>query len=101
MTGSWQTADIGGGQRTSNDPEPMYVRIEDSAGASATITSPNEEMGLSLTWQSWAIPYSELSGVNLGRVEKMVIGIGNATSPAAGGAGLVYIDDIGFGSPSE
>ncbi|NLZ06592.1 MAG: DUF1349 domain-containing protein, partial [Phycisphaerae bacterium] len=101
VTGSWQTADIGGGQRTSNDPEPMYVRIEDSAGASATITSPNEEMGLSLTWQSWAIPYSELSGVNLGRVEKMVIGIGNATSPAAGGAGLVYIDDIGFGSPSE
>ncbi len=101
VTGSWQTADIGGGQRTSNDPAPMYVRIEDSAGKSATVTSPDEEIGLGLTWQAWAIPYSELSGVNLGRVEKMVIGIGNATSPAAGGAGLIYIDDIGFGSPSE
>ena len=37
VTGSWQTADIGGGQRTSNDPEPMYVRIEDAAGKSVTV----------------------------------------------------------------
>jgi len=101
VTGSWQTEDVGGGQRTSNDPARLYVRIEDSAGKSATVTSPDEETALSLIWQAWAIPYSELSGVNLGRIEKMVIGVGSATSPAAGGTGLLYIDDIGFGSPVE
>jgi hypothetical protein len=29
----------------------------------------------------------------------MTIGIGNRTSPTAGGTGTIYIDDIGFGSP--
>jgi len=101
VTGSWQTADIGGGQRTSNDPAPMYVRVEDSAGKSATVTSSDDELVLGLTWRAWTIPYSALSGVNLGRVEKMVIGVGSKTAPKAGGSGLVYIDDVGFGSPSE
>jgi hypothetical protein len=101
VTGSWQTQDIGGGQLASNDPAPMYVRIEDAAGKSATAVSADDSIVLRPTWQEWAIPYSELSGVNLGRVEKMVIGIGNKTSPKAGGAGVVYIDDISYGRPAD
>jgi hypothetical protein len=46
------------------------------------------------------VPYSELSGVNLARVDKMVIGVGSKTAPAAGGSGTVYIDDIGHGRPA-
>jgi len=38
--------------------------------------------------------------VNLSRVEKLVIGVGSATSPSAGGTGIVYVDDIARGSPA-
>jgi hypothetical protein len=30
----------------------------------------------------------------------MTIGVGNRTSPTAGGTGIVYIDDIAFGRPA-
>jgi len=34
------------------------------------------------------------AGVNLARVKKMYLGLGNRTSPAAGGTGRIFIDDI-------
>jgi len=102
VTGDWQTADIGVTQPVGNDTaEPMYVRLEDAAGKSATVVNADASITLRATWQEWAIPYSDLSGVNLGRIEKMVIGVGSATAPKAGGAGTVYIDDIGFGRPAQ
>jgi len=100
VTGQWQTADIGGGQLASNDPQPLYVKIADSAGQSATVTHESLEAVLSLAWQPWQIPFGDLGGVNLARISEMTIGIGNRTSPTAGGAGTIYIDDIGFGSPA-
>ncbi len=36
-------------------------------------------------------------GVNMSRVIGLVIGAGNRTSPVKGGAGIVYLDDLGFG----
>jgi hypothetical protein len=84
----------------SNSAEPMYVRIEDSSGKSASAVNGDGAVTQSPTWQEWAIPYSDLSGVNLSRVRKMVIGVGSATAPAAGGTGIVYVDDIGYGRPA-
>lgn len=55
-------------------------------------------------WQQWLIPLSKFidAGVNMTSVERMCIGVGDLDSPAAGGSGLIYIDDIGFGrSPSS
>ncbi|HOC61860.1 MAG TPA: carbohydrate binding domain-containing protein [Sedimentisphaerales bacterium] len=101
VTGAWQTAEIGVAQPLGNSvAEPMYVRIEDAAGKSATVVNADESINLRPSWQEWAIPYSDLAGVNLSRVEKMVIGVGSATSPTAGGTGTVYVDDIGFGRPA-
>ncbi|NLZ07245.1 MAG: DUF1349 domain-containing protein, partial [Phycisphaerae bacterium] len=101
VTGAWQTAEIGVAQPLGNSvAEPMYVRIEDAAGKSATVVNADESISLRPSWQEWAIPYSDLAGVNLSRVEKMVIGVGSATSPTAGGTGTVYVDDIGFGRPA-
>jgi hypothetical protein len=31
----------------------------------------------------------------------MTIGVGNRTSPAAGGSGIVYVDDISYGKPAS
>ena len=101
VTGAWQTAEIGVAQPAGNSAEAMYVTIEDSAGKTETVVNPDAAITARPTWQEWAIPYSDLSAVNLGRIEKMVIGVGSATAPTAGGAGTVYIDDIGFGRPAQ
>ncbi|HRS13270.1 MAG TPA: DUF1349 domain-containing protein [Sedimentisphaerales bacterium] len=101
VTGAWQTAEIGVAQPVGNaTAEPMYVRIEDAAGKTATVVNADASINQRPSWQEWSIPYSELSGVNLGRVKKMVIGVGSKTSPKAGGAGTVYVDDIGYGRPA-
>ncbi|MDX9878227.1 MAG: LamG-like jellyroll fold domain-containing protein [Sedimentisphaerales bacterium] len=99
VTGAWQTAEIGIAQPAGNSSESMYVTIEDSAGKSATVVNADAAITVRPSWQEWAIPFSDLAGVNLSRVTKMVVGVGSKASPKAGGAGTVYVDDIGFGSP--
>jgi hypothetical protein len=101
VTGAWQTAEVGVEQPVGNSSESMYVTLEDSSGKLVTVPSTDTAITARPTWQEWAIPYSELSGVNLSRIEKMTIGVGSPTSPSAGGTGLVYIDDIGFGRPAS
>jgi hypothetical protein len=99
VTGQWQIAEIGAEQPVGNSAEPMYVRIEDSTGGSATIVNADEAITLRPAWQQWTIPYSELNGIDLSRVRAMHIGVGSADAPAAGGTGTVYIDDIAVGRP--
>jgi len=101
ITGAWQTAEVGVAQPEGNSAEAMYVWIEDSAGKTKTIVNADTAITVRPTWQEWIIPYSDLNGVNLCRVEKMAIGVGSKTSPSAGGTGTVYIDDIGFGRPAQ
>ncbi len=42
------------------------------------------------------MPLSQFTaeGVNLARVEKLYLGVGDRDDPKPGGAGLVFIDDI-------
>ena len=63
------------------------------------VSNPNTAAITSPGWTEWRIPFSEFTGVNLGRIQTMYIGVGNRTSPTAGGSGLVFIDDIGYGHP--
>ncbi len=99
VTGQWQVAEIGADQPEGNSAEPMYVRIEDNAGGSVTIVNADEAITLRSVWQEWAIPYSDLVGVDLSRVTRMHIGIGSRDAPTAGGTGIVYIDDVARGRP--
>jgi len=101
VTGAWQIAEIGVAQPVGSSMEAMYVTIEDSAGKTKTVANADAAITARPTWQEWTIPYTDLNGVNLGRVQRIVIGVGNATSPAAGGTGTVYVDDIGFGRKAE
>jgi hypothetical protein len=100
VTGDWQVEAIGAKQ-PSNDPAPLYVAIEDDAGKVRTITHPDPAAVLAIAWQQWLIPLSDLTsaGVRLTSVKKMSIGIGDPSHPTAGGAGVIYIDDIGVGHP--
>ena len=83
-----------------NSPQTLYVTLEDSAGHSATVGHGDKDAVLAAEWQEWRLALGEFGGVSLTRIEKMTIGVGNRTSPAAGGTGVVYIDDIAFGRPA-
>jgi hypothetical protein len=60
-------------------------------------------------WTQWKIPLTDLSGVNVAAVKKLTIGVGDPANPQAPdaqqpsglGAGMLYLDDIGFGHPAQ
>jgi hypothetical protein len=100
VTGSWQVQAIGVAQ-PANDAAPLYVAVEDSAGKSKVITHPDPAATTLATWQQWRIPLSDLSGVKLTAVKKLIIGVGDRSNPKADGAGKLFIDDIGVGHPAS
>jgi hypothetical protein len=101
VTGAWQIAEIGLAQREGNSPEGLYLTVKDSAGRSKTIVNPDAAATARMGWQQWLIPLADLTagGLKATAVDSIVIGVGSRTSPATGGAGTIYIDDIGFGVP--
>ena len=66
------------------------------------VTHPDESATIASDWQPWAIPLDELrsGGVDVTSVKRLYIGAGDRANPQPGGAGLLYIDDIGFGHPA-
>jgi regulation of enolase protein 1 (concanavalin A-like superfamily) len=100
VSGAWQAPAIGAAMQA-NDPAPLYVTVEDKAGKKKTVVHPNLGVAATPAWTEWRIALSDLSsaGVNLAAVKKIAIGVGDKASPKAGGAGILFIDDIGFGHP--
>jgi regulation of enolase protein 1 (concanavalin A-like superfamily) len=100
VTGQWQALAIGMTMRA-NDPAPLYVTVEDKAGKKKTVVNANAAATTVSAWTEWRIALSDLSagGVNLTAVKKMTIGVGDQSSSKAGGAGMLFIDDIGYGHP--
>ena len=88
----------------SNVPDGLYVVLQDSAGNSAVIKHPDPAATTIGSWTEWDIPLIDFSsatgtGVNLQAIKSMVIGVGDRTNPQRGGAGTLYIDDIGLRLP--
>jgi len=101
VTGNWQVAGIGAAQvATGNEPESLYLALADAAGQTAVVTNPDATIVARSGWTEWLIPYSALTGVDLASVQTMTIGLGDRDNPTAGGAGLIFIDDIGYGRPA-
>jgi len=102
VTGQWQAATVGPEQPEGNAADSLYVAVKDSSGKVQAVTHPAGEAATFMGgWNQWRIAFSDLSGVNLSRVEKMYIGVGDRSAPSAGGSGLIYIDDIRFGHPAD
>jgi hypothetical protein len=94
VTGQWMDQDIG---IASNDAEPLYVAVSNSAGQPAVVVHDNPDAAQIDTWTKWVIPLQEFAdqGVNLTNVDRIAIGLGtrgNTTTP--GGSGKMFIDDI-------
>ena len=86
--------------RAQNSPTPIYVAVEDSSGQVAVVTHPDTSVVSTTKWTEWKIPLADFAGANLGRVKKLYLGLGSRTNPTAGGAGMVYIDDISVVKPA-
>ena len=76
----------------SNAAEPMYIALNDSAA----VTNDNPVAAQKSSWTQWNIDLTRFAdqGVNLANVISITLGLGNRTNPVAGGAGLIYFDDI-------
>ena len=72
------------------------MALQDNAGKLKAVSNPDPTVISTGDWQQWRIPLSQFTsgGVNLGSIKRMIIGVGDRTSPKAGGAGQLYIDDI-------
>ena len=76
---------------------PVYVQLKDASNKTGTVTAP-AALVKATKWTEWKIPLSEFTaaGVNLARVKTLIIGVGDKANPAAGGTGVLFVDDIGL-----
>ena len=81
--------------------EPMYVAVSNSAGAPAVVTYDDPGASTIRTWTQWQVPLQALTdqGINLANVDKIAIGLGSKGGAAAGGTGMIYVDDIRLSRP--
>jgi hypothetical protein len=87
-----------------NDPEPLYVAVSNSAGASVIVVNDDPAAAQIDAWTKWTIPLATFAdqGIDLTNVDKIAIGLGtrgNLTTP--GGAGKMYFDDIRLDRQAE
>ncbi|NIO30466.1 MAG: hypothetical protein GTN75_01550, partial [Gemmatimonadetes bacterium] len=93
VTGQWQAVEIGADQ-LDNSPQSLYVAVVDSTNKTATMVHPDPGAVLTTAWTEWKIPLTDLTGVNLAKVKKLRIGVGDRSNAQPDGTGRVYIDDI-------
>jgi len=76
---------------STNAVEPMYVALNGRA-----IYHDNPNAAQAGTYEEWVIPLQTFAdlGVTLNNVTSIAIGFGTPGSAAAGGAGIMYFDDL-------
>jgi hypothetical protein len=97
----WANQDIG---IVSNDAEPLYVAVSNSAGTQAVVVGNDPDAATIDTWKEWVIPLQAFAdqGLDLTNVDRIAIGLGtkgNMTIP--GGSGKIFVDDIRLYQPRE
>ncbi len=75
-----------------NSPERMYIALNGTAVVYHDNTAATKISG----WSQWVIDVQAFAdqGVNLTNINTITIGIGTKGSPAAGGSGKMFFDDI-------
>ena len=81
-----------------NVPETMYVVLNGTAG----VDNNNPNAALADVWTEWRIDLTLFAdqGINLTNVNTITLGFGNRSNPQAGGAGMVFFDDIRLYRPA-
>lgn len=80
----------------SNAADPLYVALEDAAGKSQIAVRGNAKAAQSEEWRQWQLALKVFAdaGVNLQGVKRLRLGVGDRLTAKAGGAGILYVDDI-------
>ncbi|MHC4368753.1 MAG: LamG domain-containing protein [Planctomycetota bacterium] len=78
------------------DPANVAERLFVALNGTAVVYHNDLNVALTDTWTEWVIDLSSFAdqGVNLANVNSITIGFGTKNSPASGGAGTMYFDDI-------
>jgi len=74
---------------TANAAETLYVALN----GTAVVNHDNPDATLIDYWARWDIDLQSF-GINLANVNSITLGLGNRNNPVAGGAGMMYFDDI-------
>ncbi|MCP4609260.1 MAG: hypothetical protein GY845_11155, partial [Planctomycetes bacterium] len=74
-----------------NAPASIYVTLEDSTGATATVTHGNPAATNIESWRDWTISLDKFAGVDATSAAKLSVGVGDGTP---GGTGSITVDDI-------
>jgi len=84
---------------TSNAAETLYAALN----GNARVDHDNPDAATLTSWTQWNIDLTrfEDQGVNLANVNSITLGLGNRSNPVAGGAGMMYFDDIRLYKPTE
>jgi hypothetical protein len=75
-----------------NAAEQMYVALN----GTARVNNSNPDAALAGDWTEWRISLSEFTGVNLGNVDSITLGLSSVT----GGTGMLFFDDIRLYAPT-
>ena len=75
---------------SANAAERMFVALNGTAAVYHGDANATQITG----WNEWVIDLTEFAGVDLTNVNTITIGFGTKDSPAAGGTGTMYLDDI-------
>jgi hypothetical protein len=95
---SFKVADVGS-VSPGNDPDRLYLTVQDSANKSVTLAHPDPGAVNVTAWTEWKIPLSDLAGVSLNKVKRLYFGVGDKDNPAPDGFGRIYLDDIRVTKP--
>ena len=74
---------------SANAAERMFVAL-----GNAVVYHDDPAVTQTTGWNEWVIDLQAFAGVDLTNVNSITIGFGTKGSPAAGGAGTMYFDDI-------
>jgi len=91
VAGPWADQDIG---ITTNQKEPLYVALEDSAGNEAVAANGDPDAVLSSEFTEWTVSLQDFGGVDLTSVKKLALRVGDKAATQAGGQGMAYFDDV-------
>ncbi|MHC4496169.1 MAG: hypothetical protein ACYSYM_10145, partial [Planctomycetota bacterium] len=72
-----------------NSAERMFVAL-----GNAVVYHDDSAATQTTGWTEWVIDLAAFTGVDLTNVDSITIGLGTKGSPAAGGTGTMYFDDI-------
>jgi len=75
---------------SANAADRMFVALN----GTAAVYHDDQSVTQIGTWTEWVIDLTEFAGVDLANVNSVTIGFGTKNSPAAGGTGTIYFDDI-------